>query len=113
MLIAINRAIDSQNVTDRSHWSVKERIKKEWTKLIWVTLNGKCQQATGKKIVKITSIRSRLLDMGNLIGGAKYLIDAIRDLGLIVDDNTKWVEIEYKQKQQKLGKSTIIEIEDL
>jgi Holliday junction resolvase RusA-like endonuclease len=66
-----------------------------------------------KMSVVITSYRKRLLDLDNLVGGAKPLIDALCDMGLIVDDSPDWLDLEVKQKQQSIGEHTSIEIKGI
>ncbi len=50
-----------------------------------------------KALVRITRYGSRMLDDDNFRGGAKPLVDALKDAGLIVDDSPKWMTAEYKQ----------------
>lgn len=95
---------------DKLHWSKKSKESKEWEQEIWAALHGKVPKASEPMIVKVTSIRKRLLDDDNLSGGFKGGRDALKRLGLIVDDNPKWVRFEYFQKTQKIGIGTIIEI---
>jgi len=47
--------------------------------------------------VVITRRSCRLLDDDNLYGGAKPLIDSLRELGLIPDDDTKTIKLECRQ----------------
>ena len=47
--------------------------------------------------VKIYILRKRLLDMDNAIGGCKPLVDNLKVLGLIKDDDMKSVNIAYEQ----------------
>ena len=63
--------------------------------------------------VVITSYRARLiLDKGNLVGGAKGLIDAIVNVGLLFDDSDKWAQIEYQQiKCKRIDERTTILVE--
>ena len=77
-------------------------------------LVGKVKQhlATGPRRMKITSIRKRRLDLDNLWGGVKQLVDACKMLKLILDDSPAYLRLECEQKIQKIGAGTIIEIED-
>lgn len=55
--------------------------------------------AKGKRKVYITAFRTqRCRDIGNLIGGAKSLIDGLVHAKLLVDDSTKWAEFVYHQE---------------
>lgn len=65
-----------------------------------------CSCVRGKKsenrtLVRITSLRTRLLDKDNLYGGAKHLLDSIKKSGLIRDDSE--TEIDYEIKQVKVS----------
>lgn len=48
--------------------------------------------------VTITRYGVRLLDTDNLVGGCKPLVDALERAGLIWDDSTKHVAIDYNQE---------------
>lgn len=58
-----------------------------------------------KRKASITVIRygSRALDHDNCMGGLKPLIDSIKELGLIVDDSPKWLDLKVEQKKCKRG----------
>jgi hypothetical protein len=47
--------------------------------------------------VRIISYRRRLLDIDNLAGGAKFIIDALRYDGLIRDDSPDAIELSVSQ----------------
>ncbi len=71
-----------------------------------------------KKRVKMRVIYerygSRTLDQENWFGGTKPLTDALKDLGLIVDDRQEWLEIEHRpQVKCKRGyEKTLIILEE-
>ena len=113
IIVAVGKAIESLNIMNKMHWSKRHGLSKEWEKYIWATLNGKIHQATAKMRVKVTSIRKHALDSDNLVGGFKGGRDALKRLGLIVDDSPQWAEFLYEQKIQKVGTGTIIEIEEI
>lgn len=52
--------------------------------------------------VKIKSFRERLLDEDNLSGGCKGLLDAMKRLGMIVNDDPKHVKVSYSQETVKV-----------
>lgn len=61
--------------------------------------------------LRITRFGSRLLDDDNLRGGAKPLIDCLKESGLIEDDSPKWIDLEVKQELVPAGEErTEIEI---
>lgn len=112
--IAVRKEIESQNVRDRIHWVKRRKNKADWAQEIWAALNGRTAKffhGHKRKHVKITSLRSRLLDEGNLWGGGKDLVDALKTMGLIRDDSPKWIDLEMKQRLG--GKGTVIEICDV
>lgn len=63
-------------------------------------------------LVRIKSVRSRLLDPDNLVGGVKYHLDACRQCGAIPDDAPHAIKLEVSQTKaaSKLDEKTIIEI---
>lgn len=113
-IISLSKEIKSRNFWDKQHWSKRSRESKDWEKQIWAALNGavKKHRAKGRTHIKITSLRKRLLDHANLSGGFKGGMDALKRLGLIVDDSPKWIDEIYEQKVQASGTGTIIEIEE-
>ena len=66
-----------------------------------------------RRVVRITSVRNRLLDPDNLVGGCKYIIDALRKAEVIKDDTEKDICLEVYQVKVKTRKEekTIIEVE--
>lgn len=109
--VAVPLQVPSLNVTSKMHWLKYQREKKMWQFAIW---------AVGQALIKsrntpftritLRSYRKRLLDRDNLIGGAKMVIDAIRDLKWIVDDDPAHLTVEYVQEQRK-PYITILEME--
>lgn len=110
--VFIEEAILSRNQLDSKHWSFRSKYSKNWEIWIWREYPRRPQKAQGKMSVKITSLRTRLLDQDNLSGGCKGILDALKRLELIVDDTPKWVEVKYEQRVVKEGRGTIIEVED-
>lgn len=59
------------------------------------------KRAKKKKIISITrvvdKVQKKLKDYGNLVGGCKPLLDALKTSGFIVDDSEKWIKDTYKQ----------------
>lgn len=89
----------SQNVTSRRHWSSNKRDVDLCTKLIWAHTPNDATRATGKRRLHITSYRARrCTDSANLVGGCKYLVDAIVRRQLLKDDSDQWAAITYEQR---------------
>lgn len=51
--------------------------------------------------VRIKSFRVRLLDVDNLYGGCKHLIDSLRLTGIIPDDDPASISLEVTQEKIK------------
>lgn len=98
MIISIPYEIPSQNHTNRSHWSAKSRDVA--TVARYVNIFGwKYCDAKGPRSLHILSYRRRLCtDRGNLIGGAKQMIDGIVRAGALVDDSDDLATITYEQR---------------
>ena len=100
--ITVRKQIQSQNKRESGGNVFAMRAKKAKEVVAWeweivAALGKKPKAATKKRKVVITSLRSRLLDIGNLYGGGKALVDAIVRIGLAVDDNPKFMELEMHQ----------------
>lgn len=79
------------------------------------TLGPSCvQKSTGQNVlIRITCIRSRLLDEDNLC--EKYVVDLLRNSGIIFDDAPDRTKIEVCQKKagKNLGEFNLIEVFEL
>tara|TARA_Y100000356_G_scaffold130204_1_gene132186 strand:- start:217 stop:579 length:363 start_codon:yes stop_codon:yes gene_type:complete len=98
--------IKSRNVIDKFHWAKKSRLKQEYALLIRNQMRlNKIEEIEqpNKPIINlyILSIRSRLLDEDNLVGGCKQLIDALCDENYIYDDAPKYTRIIVDQVKNK------------
>ena len=82
---------------------------------------GSMAKASGKEIVgqgggprhfvRIKSSRVRLLDVDNLYGGSKYLIDALRGASVIPDDDQSSIVLEVTQEKIKGYANEVTEVE--
>jgi hypothetical protein len=86
------------------HWAKRSKLRKddEWA----LTAAKLDAQRQGQKVwpkkgehvaVDVHSYRTRLLDNGNLIGGAKGLLDALVNIGLATDDRPADMTDTYQQ----------------
>jgi hypothetical protein len=104
LTLTLLKPIESQNKRDKMHWAQKAKDRQDWTSrmiaLVYLSntqewlLNVKQKE---KRFVKVVSYRKRLLDYGNLVGGAKGMIDALKHARLIYDDCPQWIKVEYVQ----------------
>tara|TARA_B100000035_G_scaffold55096_1_gene43525 strand:- start:1856 stop:2173 length:318 start_codon:yes stop_codon:yes gene_type:complete len=61
--------------------------------------------------VRIRSYRVRMLDIDNLYGGCKHLIDSLRIARIIPDDDPTSITLEVSQEKVKGYKSEKTEVE--
>jgi len=108
MKIKIQSQIPSLNKTKNEHWTVTRdrRWQQKHDIQVYMLLNYTQKEIVGArtpavKCVRIHSQRQKLLDYDNLVGGAKTLLDALRDNQLVVDDTPHWVTVEYTQAKGK------------
>jgi hypothetical protein len=106
--------LESQNKTQWAHWTAYHHYATKWRNALTLCL-GRCSSPPdGKMKVTIASFRSRLLDQGNLVGGAKPIPDALKHLGWIKDDTPDLVDIAYSQsKTDRKKRGTEITIQPL
>lgn len=98
MIILIPKKLESLNKVLRWHWGRRKKEKEEWS--AWLLTKKKDLWGVKKRVFKkltIISHRKRLLDPDNLWGAAKLCIDAVKEMGLIRDDNTKSCKINVLQ----------------
>lgn len=99
-----------------SHWRTQYRDKQEWyVALMAAARLANATKATGKRRVTVVRHGRRLLDIDNAIGGLKPILDGMRKLELLVDDDRHNLELVMLQTQVKSAKDvhTVITIEDL
>lgn len=111
--IAIPRPLKKPSTFWGAHWSHKNRERKAWQDAITVAcidslpaticgalspVNVRLGQPHGRtrrrvSIYRLTpTARNFLKDDDNLVYAAKPLLDALKQLGLIVDDDRRWLE---------------------
>jgi hypothetical protein len=52
---------------------------------------------------RIVDTPRMLYDFGNLVGGLKPIVDAMVDVGLLVDDSPRWLNDHYHQRVERLA----------
>jgi hypothetical protein len=111
--IISEQQIPSHNIREKWHWTKRQKERKAWTD---VFIYARLPYACGKRKVKITSYRQRMLDMPNLVGGCKGLIDGLVHSHLLMDDCMSCAEFEYEQshaKESPTGEAcTVVELHD-
>lgn len=112
MIIEIPKRIESQNVYNKWHWSRRAGNGKNSEKMNWywniLSACGKRRRKPYPEAYIMSFRKGRLLDEANLIGGAKPLVDAIVDVGLLKDDDVKSCKLHYYQHKKIRDEKTII-----
>lgn len=102
----------SLNKQLRSHWAVRKRIKDNAAWHVRAVMGRKSidhlDRFANVRITvysnapKSTGGRARRLDIDNLIGGQKPLVDAMKQAGLLKDDSPKWAAITCLENRDKV-----------
>lgn len=111
----IPEATPSLNKYAFSHWRVQYRDKQRWEMLLLVASREVgATKATGKRCVKIERHGRRMLDVDNLYGGVKPVLDGMRKLHLILDDDHTMLELRCENVPLLKGEKpyTCIIVED-
>ena len=104
------------NVKYRSHFAYRD-LRVAWEKDLKFSTHGaqetqelKSQAKNHEKLkLSIRVYRKRELDYDNLIAGCKPVIDALKNVGYLNDDDSKSMEVEIKQASP-FKPHTVIEI---
>lgn len=92
----------TQNERDRTHPLKVHRLKKLWTVHLKMAFGHTERRPNLPMNVHITTYRRQFIrDTPNLIGGAKHVLDAIRDACLIFDDSDKWATFTFEQRLKR------------
>jgi Holliday junction resolvase RusA-like endonuclease len=102
--IVIPMATPSLNETQRMHWGRRSREGKQWLAMV-ALLCRDVPRATGRRHVTIERFGVRELDKDNAYGGAKVLVDCLKKLGIIINDDAANLDLEVVQRRCKWGES--------
>lgn len=109
-------ATPSLNETQRMHWAKRRRLGRVWY-LFLLAAFGRMEQsfAPGKKRVVIDRRGRRMLDKDNAYGGCKLVVDALKSLRAIDDDDAANLDLEVVQTKLAKGETphTVVTIEDV
>lgn len=111
MILIIPRIPLSPNALLGKHWSAKAREKKEWGWELVAAGSGNWPKPEGRQRVAITIYNARQYDRDNAWGACKPILDAMKQLGMIVDDRAAYCDLTVKQeKSTRKEKRTVIEL---
>jgi len=105
--VMLGYEMQTYNKRHKQHWTKSYKWKKKlFEDILW------CYDQNTDKFcdIVITQYRYRLLDRDNLVYSCKELLDVLKEKGYIVNDNEKWVKIEYLQKINRKDKHTQVKI---
>ena len=105
----------SLNEIQGYHWAYCKRQKEGLGWILASALNKvpAIPRASGKRTVTISRHGKGRLDRDNLVGGCKWLIDAIKERGLILDDCDASLHLVVEQVvSRKTEPYTVVTIEE-
>ncbi len=97
-LIIIKRRVPSQNASMYRHWSAYTAERDAWFILLRAQLPPRKPPTEPVRMV-LRSLRTRLVDYANFVGGAKPIPDCLIRLGYLKDDSPRWFHCEYYQSK--------------
>lgn len=111
--------LPSLNQLLRLHWAARAKLKKQCA-LMWQIHAGALPKpyTTGpwprKQTLTIIRVGGKAMDVDNLHGAVKPLVDAIKDRGWLVDDSPTWCELDVRQRPRFRGECAgyVVQIED-
>lgn len=116
--IKLPEATPSLNETRKWHWAREHKEKQRWLWMVKSVLGPsviEASQAKGSRRLVLERFGVRPVDADNLAGGAKGLIDALKQLGLVRDDSPTFLELEAKNGKREKGQApwTKLTLEDV
>lgn len=111
LTVYLDFATPSQNQLQRMHFAVRKRLLDQYR--LWIRFalrrSGITADSRPDELRQLYILRrgKRLLDYGNLVGGAKLLVDAVVRENLLHDDSPAWVQDTYTQQRAKQS-STLV-----
>lgn len=119
-LCIVGAVTPSLNVLMRTHFGQRKRDSADWAARILYAvrcakLDREAIRARGKRRLTVERHGPKLLDVDNLGGGCKDLVDQIRKFGLLVDDRPDLCELVFKQEKllPKQKPHMVLTLEDL
>ena len=112
----LNNATPSLNEIHGKHWgsNVRNKTATMWFLTAALLRSPHVPRAAGKRILTIERHGRGRLDHDNLVGGVKWLVDAIKDRGLIRDDSEEWMDLRVSQiVRRDVSPHTVVTLEDL
>lgn len=105
------------NTTLRWHWAKRHKYNEGWFVRFIAEAGRPSFKVKGQAKLRITVYRSRSQDKDNMYGSVKPIVDAIKKLGWIKDDDPKHLdlkvqEVKSKRVDQRTEISLSVEVEE-
>lgn len=116
-LLSPNQAAKGRGTTPGMRWRYTRHRDTAVNAVNVMRMALRIPLAPGKRLVRITRIlgpRQRAFDWDNCAASCKALIDALKLVGLIRDDNDRWLEISVEQDdtQRANGPAVAVVLEE-
>jgi hypothetical protein len=107
--LGIPEATPTLNALTRAHWTKYRQLRRHWSMLVLVAKSEAGAHGNAREPMAVTVVRygKQPLDPDNLTGGCKVLIDALKDHGLIVDDNPVNLTLHVEQKKDRYPRTHV------
>ena len=109
--ISLPRTAPSLNRLLRLHWADRRKLKDDWQ---WLLLaeraKGNFPKHQTKLKITITRFSPKLLDTDNLYGSCKIVLDAMKAVGILVDDSPSHIDLICSQAKGKSRTQIKVEI---
>lgn len=99
--ITLDKIPISNNKFLRMHWAKRHLDKIEWSNLLLPHYRIRNAVRGNKIELTIVVYRVKLQDPDNAVACLKPLIDALKEMNFLVDDNNEWLILKSSQEQVK------------
>lgn len=119
MILVVPLRTPSGNQLSGRHWRTRVKLRKLWALAIRVAMTqAKVYGRPEFRRVRVTFVREAALpikDTDNAYAGLKPVLDAMVEIGLLLDDSQAVVEelVLRQVKAPRAAERTVIELEDL
>lgn len=95
----------------RAHWTARRRERQAWYLALFAAV-GRAPRGRPRRRarVRVTVRRRRRQDPDNAAGSVKPLLDALKNLGWIVDDSPRWIELVVTEETCRRGERPATEL---
>lgn len=107
----------TQNYARGRHWTYHQKERERWGWIVKAALqSADIPKASGPRSIIVELHSPRMVDLFNIGGGSvKYVVDALVQEGIFVDDSPKWLRpatTDWVKSAKGEDSHTVILIED-